>query len=90
MLILPGLWIILPLSCGFSEFFTLFILWHRIYLTLGLMNRSLLEILLCHPVLCRVLVYSLLVFFFISQFSNDCTTYQTVRGMEQFEHLLFI
>jgi hypothetical protein len=53
----------LPLSYGFSEFFTHFILWHRIYLTLGLMNPSLLEILLCHLVLCRVLVYSLPVFF---------------------------
>jgi hypothetical protein len=63
MLILPRLWVMLPISHGFTEFFTFFILWHRIYLTLGLMNPSQLEILLCHPVLCRVIVYSCLSFF---------------------------
>ena len=49
----------LPLSHGFSEYFTLFILWHRKGLIPGLMNPSHLEILLCHPVLCRLIVYSL-------------------------------
>jgi hypothetical protein len=79
----------LPISHGFSEFFNLFILWHRIYLTLGLMNPSHLEILLCHPVLCRVIVYSLPLLFWKPQFSSDCITYQIVCGLEQYEHHLF-
>jgi hypothetical protein len=64
MLIQLRLWIMLPLSQGFSEFFTLFILRHRICLTLGLMNHSHQEMLLCHPVLYRIIVYSLSVLLF--------------------------
>ena len=65
MLILPRLWIMLPLCRGFSELFTVFILWHRICLTLELMNPSHLVILLCHRVLYRIIACSLPVFAFL-------------------------
>jgi hypothetical protein len=82
MLILPRLWIMLTLSHGFSESFA------RKCSVLGLMNPRNLEILLCHPVLYKIIIYSLTVLAFLKipiqkclYHIVDCLQYGTVWAL---------